>query len=102
MTGAVSDSEIERISSIVSPIASRLGIEKVYLFGSRARGDNRGDSDYDFYVHSGEVDSILGMIGLMEELSKDLNREVDVVDAAVRDHPLLKRIDSEKVLIYER
>jgi len=102
MVSVVSDSEIERISNIVSPIAVRLGVEKVYLFGSRARGDNRNDSDYDFYVYSGEVNSILGMISLMEELSKDLKNGVDVVDAAVRDHPLLERIDSEKVLIYER
>ena len=38
-------SEIERIKSIVAPIAQKHGVEKVWLFGSRARGDAQPDSD---------------------------------------------------------
>ncbi|MDR0309457.1 MAG: nucleotidyltransferase domain-containing protein, partial [Candidatus Methanoplasma sp.] len=42
--------DIQRIRSIVEPIASRYGIEKMYLFGSRARGDNDPNSDFDFFI----------------------------------------------------
>jgi len=37
------DRAISRIVDVMRP-------EAVYLFGSRARGDARGDSDYDFLV----------------------------------------------------
>ena len=40
----------EELCQIVGAIAAEYGILRVYLFGSRARGDNRPDSDYDFCV----------------------------------------------------
>ena len=40
----------EELRRIVKPIAESYGMRPVYLFGSRARGDNREDSDYDFCV----------------------------------------------------
>ena len=42
------DCSVSEISDIVAPIAEKYGVKKVFLFGSRARGDYREDSDYDF------------------------------------------------------
>lgn len=39
---------IEELRRTVGPIAESHGMRRVYLFGSRARGDHREDSDYDF------------------------------------------------------
>ena len=50
-------SEIERIKSIVAPIAQKHGVEKVWLFGSRASGDAKPDSDYDFLISMGTISS---------------------------------------------
>lgn len=40
----------EEITTITKKLAETLLPKKIYLFGSYARGDNRADSDYDFYV----------------------------------------------------
>ncbi len=40
----------EELCQIVGDIAARYGMIRVYLFGSRARGDNSEGSDYDFCV----------------------------------------------------
>jgi predicted nucleotidyltransferase len=58
------------------------GVSHTALFGSRARGDNRPDSDIDIMV---EVDpeahvGVWGYIGLKEYISTLFDGPVDVVD----------------------
>ncbi|MBO6083817.1 MAG: nucleotidyltransferase domain-containing protein, partial [Candidatus Methanomethylophilaceae archaeon] len=36
---------LDELRDIVAPIASRYNVRRVYLFGSRARGDYTKDSD---------------------------------------------------------
>jgi uncharacterized protein len=58
------------------------GVGHAALFGSRARGDNRPDSDIDIMI---EIDpeariSVWGYVGLKEYISALFNGPVDVVD----------------------
>lgn len=46
---------ISQLQAVVAPLASQYGVERMYLFGSRARGDHRPDSDYDFLISKGRV-----------------------------------------------
>ena len=46
---------IEEIQKIVSPIAAYHGVERVFLFGSYARGEATPDSDLDFRVDCGDA-----------------------------------------------
>jgi predicted nucleotidyltransferase len=62
----------------------RAAIAVALLFGSRARGDNRLDSDVDVAV-LGDVDRP----ALSTELSRATGHEVDVVDLADPGYPLL-------------
>ena len=39
-----------KLTEIVDKITTHLQPTKIYLFGSRARGDHRPDSDYDFVI----------------------------------------------------
>ena len=48
--GEVREYTFEELCRIVEAIAAAYGMRRVYLFGSRARGDNTADSDYDFFV----------------------------------------------------
>ena len=41
---------LEQLKDLVRDVAPQYRFVRVYLFGSRARGDYRSDSDYDFYV----------------------------------------------------
>ena len=49
---------IDEIRSIVSPIAQDYGVERVFLFGSYARGEATEKSDLDFKVDMGKIDDL--------------------------------------------
>jgi predicted nucleotidyltransferase len=65
----------------------RAAIAVALLFGSRARGDHRADSDVDVAV-LGDVDRL----ALSAELSRATGHEVDVVDLADPGYPLLSAV----------
>ncbi|MDR2698415.1 MAG: nucleotidyltransferase domain-containing protein [Candidatus Methanoplasma sp.] len=96
--------EIRRIRSIVEPIASKYGIEKMYLFGSRARGDNCEKSDFDFFIHPGEIRSLFEISRLMRDLQNSLDQDVDIVSAgALKEGDVfITEIKKDGVLVYER
>jgi|GEM_PF-6570799 len=45
---------VEELREIVAPVAEKYGVDKVYLFGSIARGDFNEDSGYDFFIEKGK------------------------------------------------
>ena len=47
----------ERVLKDISAFAKKYSINKVILFGSRARGDNTERSDIDIAVYGGDFDS---------------------------------------------
>jgi uncharacterized protein len=54
---AATDTDDPILTTIVARLVSEFSPEEIYLFGSRARGDVRPDSDYDLMVvvsNSGE------------------------------------------------
>ncbi len=79
-------------------------VERAYLFGSCARGDERPDSDVDllFTVSPNIRFSILDHGGMYLDLSELLGKKIDLV----REGTLLPfAVDSanrDKLLIYER
>jgi len=40
----------KKLQDIINRISSHINPTKIYLFGSRARGDHHPDSDYDFVI----------------------------------------------------
>jgi predicted nucleotidyltransferase len=40
----------KKLQDIINRISSHINPTKIYLFGSRARGDHRPDSDYDIVI----------------------------------------------------
>ena len=45
--------DTEKLSEPISPIAAKYGVERVFPFGSRARGDYSDDSDYGLSIDQG-------------------------------------------------
>ncbi|MBQ6668597.1 MAG: nucleotidyltransferase domain-containing protein [Deltaproteobacteria bacterium] len=93
---------IPALRTVIHPIAERYGVDRVYLFGSRARGDNRPDSDYDFLISKGKVKDLWLFAALIEELETTLNARVDVITDTSDDENLIAGARQEGVLLYER
>lgn len=91
---------ITEISAIVAPIAKKYGVEKVFLFGSRARGETREGSDYDFSIEPGELVDYFEFVSFIEELESVFGK-VDVVSKrTIRKDRFYRNMVSEEILIY--
>ncbi len=91
---------INEISGIVSPIAAKYGAERVFLFGSFARGDMTDSSDIDLRIDKGRIRGTQ-IAGLLLELEQALGRDVDLIPTTSLDMKFLNAIKKDEVLIYE-
>ena len=94
--------DITSIQNTVRPIAEKYGLERVYLFGSRARGNERPDSDYDFLISKGNVKNLWLMASLWEDMEAAFNAPVDVITDTSSDHSFINAARKDAKLIYER
>lgn len=93
---------IRALQAAVSPIAAMYGVERMYLFGSRARGDNRPDSDYDFLISKGKVQTLFLHAALWQELEDALHAPVDLITDTSGDRELIEQVRKDSILIYEQ
>lgn len=93
---------IQELARIVSPIAASYGVDKLYLFGSRARGDQRPDSDYDFLISKGEVQTLFLHAALWQALEDALHSSVDLITDSSDDRELIENARKDGILLYER
>lgn len=80
-----------------------LPIDKAWIYGSFARGEERPDSDIDIMVrYSPEGVSLLKHAHIMNTLSDLLGREVDLVEEDCLLPFAAKSANEDKILVYER
>jgi predicted nucleotidyltransferase len=60
-------------------VAKRYGADNVRVFGSRARGESRPESDVDLLVTVGEHASLLDIVAIKQDLEDLLRSTVHVV-----------------------
>ena len=92
---------ISEIQAIVDPIARAYGAERIYLFGSYARGDAHSGSDVDLRIDRGAVRG-LRFAGLLGDLEEALGTHVDLISTNGMDEAFRRSIAPEEVLLYER
>ena len=97
----MNDYTISEMKEIVAPIAHRYGVERIFLFGSRARGDNTPGSDIDLRVDRGGAKGF-ALGGLYEDLSEAFHVDLDLLTTGSLDEDFLQRIRREEVLLYDR
>jgi len=78
-------------------LAGRTEVRLAILFGSTARGTDRADSDVDVAVLGREVDPL----ALATDLTRAVNREVQIVDLDAVGFPMLQAIVRDGVIVAE-
>ena len=68
---------IDEIKNIVAPIAKAYGVQRVFLFGSYARGEATSASDLDFRVDKGSLRGLFALGGLYSDLEESFGKELD-------------------------
>ena len=91
---------VDEIKEIVAALAAQYGADRIYLFGSYARGDANQDSDIDLRIDKGAIRG-LRMGGLAADLEDALGIPVDLVPTGSLDSKFLNSISDDEVLLYE-
>ena len=91
---------VDEIKKIVAALAAQYGADRIYLFGSYARGDADKDSDIDLRIDKGAIRG-LQMGGLVADLEDALGLPVDLVPTGSLDSKFLNSISDDEVLLYE-
>jgi predicted nucleotidyltransferase len=91
----------EEVCGLVGSMAAKYDVERIYLFGSRAREDNRDDSDYDFCVYLGRGKDSIQICDMICELESMLRKKVDIVCEHVLRPEVLTEVLADGRLVYE-
>ncbi|AUD66116.1 hypothetical protein BK011_01755 [Tenericutes bacterium MZ-XQ] len=90
------------IKKNVAKIAAKYDIERIYLFGSYAKGQATENSDIDLYMES----NLFGLeyYEFVEELREKLKKKVEVLsNKTIIEHSKIdQEIKKTGILIYER
>ena len=92
---------IDEIKNIVAPIAKAYGVQRVFLFGSYARGEATSSSDLDFRVDKGSLRGLFALGGLYSDLEESFGKELDLLTTGSLEPKFLNHIANEEILVYE-
>lgn len=95
------DYTLDELKTILAPIAEKYGVERICIFGSRARGDNTPESDYDFCIVPDKSMSLIELSGFLLDLKEALESEVDVICEDSIDPEFMRFISDDRRVLYE-
>ncbi len=101
---------INELEHIISPIAEKHNVSRVYLFGSYARGEADEKSDIDLRVDAEHLKTLVALGGLYADLEEALGKSLDLVTTEAlrkkKEDPLtrrfIKNIRKDEKLLYEK
>ena len=76
------------------------GVDKLFLFGSYARGEATEQSDIDLRVDLGDMLRGLDVAGFYADMEDALGRRVDIMTTRQLPKKFLQSIRSEEVQVY--
>lgn len=92
--------DMDEIKTAVTKIGDQYGAERIYLFGSYARGDAVAGSDVDLRIDKGNIRGLFALSGVHLALEDQLGTKVDLLTSDSLDEAFLERIRGEEVLLY--
>lgn len=82
---------------------SSMPIDKAWIFGSFARGEETEKSDIDILVQFSKGVKIgLKYFRFINDLESISNRRIDLVDCSTLDPFVMPHVNKDRILIYER
>ena len=91
----------EDISQWIKDLAEKFNLERVILFGSRARGDNKERSDIDLAIAGDRADCIEFSLAADEEIPTLLMFDFVIIDEHLSPD-LKSEIEKDGVILYEK
>lgn len=93
----------EQIQSTIINFFADKPVNKVWLFGSYARGEADEKSDVDVLIDIDENAKVgIEYFGWYDELAEIFNKKVDIVSHGWESKYIKPYIDKDKVVIYEK
>lgn len=89
------------LNEIIS-IAKKYCVQKVVLFGSRARGDNSDVSDYDIAIFNDDLSTVDKAYFNMDVEEIQTLKKIDIVFNDSISDEFMKNIRKEGIVIYEK
>ena len=77
-------------------------VERVYLFGSYARGEATKNSDVDLRVDKGNLRGMFALGALYSDLEDSLGKDLDLLTTGSLDQRFLDQIAGEEIVLYDR
>jgi len=92
---------VDEIRRIIVGIAKRYdSVERVFLFGSYARGDAGAKSDIDFRVDVSKGTGYFKIAEIYGDIEDSFNAKVDLLTTGALSPDFLTKIEKEEVLLY--
>lgn len=96
---------IDEIQRRIHPVAMRHNVDKIYLFGSYARGEATGGSDIDLCVDAPRLKGLFALGGLYAALEDALGKPLDLITVnSLKYNPdpqFIRELEKDRVLVYE-
>ena len=94
------DEAISRLQSNEAEL-KQLGVDRLYLFGSTARGDARENSDIDlFFDHRKGAVGVFELMDVIDRASSILGCKADIMTRASIHPGMKRRIEESAVLVF--
>lgn len=95
---------IKQIKDVITDYFKDKPVDKVFLFGSYARGDAREDSDIDilFSLNENSGISYFNLAKYLVDLEEKLSAKIDLVNDGSLYPRLRKFVDEDKILMFSK
>lgn len=93
--------KVSDIQKKVAALGRQYGAERIFLFGSYAKGEANENSDIDLRIDRGDVRGLM-MGGLQVDLEDSLGKKVDLISTKALREDFLENIKKDEVLLYDR